>query len=189
MNTKQSTLIFLRAFNTGTCLTLISMVELLMKSESHTQYIAIFMMILVNGLVIGLVTQFLSFQNTVTRNLLRTFLKAKRDVPTRLLRLKNYDMASALYLIEQIKFRTRRHMIVGISLLFLLAFSLLLPILYSWKHQGYLTIFIMCWSSLILGRCYLRLTILLNHSRCLIKRTEKCLKRHAPVSVTSYIKK
>ncbi len=173
MQTEKSSVIFLKAFNTGAFLTLISTLQLLMTSQSVIHYIMVLVMILTNGIVIGLVTQFLRFQMTVTRNMVHAFVQADGHIPPKLLKMRHNNVKETLLMMVGIQANLQKNMMIAGGLMILLMLSIMLPISYSFIKDANTLFFTVGWSLWIFGRSALRFGILLNNTRFLsLKMTQ-----------------
>ena len=81
---------FLDGFNLGTFLSLLSLVTLLMKSPTIEGYIFITILIIITGIVVGVVRQYLLIQLTLTKNMKHAFMNSGNNIPTRLLEMRNH---------------------------------------------------------------------------------------------------
>ena len=173
MKTERNVTIFLKAFNVGAILTLLSLVGILMTSETLIHYLIVLVMILINGLVIGLVTQHLLYHMTVTRNMVYSFLQAKDKLPPKLLKMRDYNVHETLMMMAGIKMNLKRNLLCASCLMGLLVLSLMLPITYSLVKEAGVVWFTVLWSLFILGRATLRFIILMNNTRFLTLKMDQ----------------
>ncbi|WP_235070250.1 hypothetical protein [Turicibacter sp. TJ11] len=137
---------FLDGFNLGTFLSLLSLVTLLMKSPTIEGYIFITILIIITGIVVGVVRQYLLIQLTLTKNMKHAFMNSGNNIPTRLLEMRNHKLGDALNLLVGISARLRFNMYLIGALMLLLVLTLLLPTVYSYKIASKILIFSSVWS-------------------------------------------
>ncbi|HAX71966.1 MAG TPA: hypothetical protein DCY20_00425 [Firmicutes bacterium] len=163
---------FLNGFNLGAILTMISMLDVLLKSQNKLEFFVVLFMISINGVVIGIVTQYVLIHSNITRNMVYTFLKSKDKIPTKLLNMRNGHIEKTLKMMAGIRFNIKKNLIILFGLLLLLMLSLCLPILYSYQQASRFVYFGIFWSVLVLLRTMLRSTILINNSRYLVYKMD-----------------
>ncbi len=165
MKTEKNMTIFLKAFNLGAFLTLISLIEILMTSETIVHYMIVLIMVLINGLIVGIVTQYLLYHLTITRNMVYSFLQAGDKLPPKLLNMRQNNVTETLMMMVGIKANLKRNLIYSGCLIALLVLSLMLPITYILVQGTHLLWFTVAWSLVIFARMMLRFSILMNNTR------------------------
>ncbi len=150
MKNPKSFLTFLEGFNLGTFLSLISLLGILMTSRSIQLYSFIIILILTNGMVVGVVRQYVLIQLTLTSNMGVAFKQSKNQIPNRLLEIRNHKKSDALTLLVGISTRLRLNMCMLALLMTLLILSLMLPVIYSYRLGSNMMILSIVWSALFL---------------------------------------
>lgn len=150
MKNPKSLTTFLEGFNLGTILSLISLGGVLLNSQTIQIYSLILILIVTNGVVVGVVRQYLLIQLTLTKNMTRSFKQSKNQVPSRLLEMRNYKLADTLKLLVGISARLRMNMCGVVALMLLLVLTLLLPIIYTYRFASNMTMFSLIWSFVFL---------------------------------------
>lgn len=156
---------FLTGFNIGTFLSLISLVEILMTRSSFKEYCLILAVILVNGVVIGVVLQYLLIHIHLTKNMGRAFYYAGDDIPKRLLEMRNHKLEKTLELMVGINTRVKMNLMILITLMLLLVLSLLLPIIYCYRLDSNMFLFNIGWSCILLMFMLRLVLIMTKNSR------------------------
>lgn len=141
---------FLEGFNWGTFLSLVSLGGVLMKSSTIQVYSFIIVLIITNGLVIGVVRQYLLIQLTLTKNMKNAFMESENHIPSRLLQMRSYKLKETLALLVGISARLRLNLCGAGTLMILIILSLCLAPLYMYRIQSNMIIFTIGWSVLCL---------------------------------------
>ncbi|MDO4925013.1 MAG: hypothetical protein Q3980_05065 [Turicibacter sp.] len=137
---------FLDGFNLGTFLSLLSLVTLLMQSPTIQEYMFIMSLIVITGIVVGIVRQYLLIQLTLTKNMKHAFMNSGNRIPSRLLEMRNHKLTDALNLLVGISARLKINMYLSGLLMLLLVLTLLLPTIYSYRIASKILIFSSIWS-------------------------------------------
>lgn len=169
---------FLGGFNVGTFLSLISLFDILMSRLSFGEYIVVLTMILTNGVVIGIVLQYLLIHTNLTKNMGKAFYYAGDDIPKRLLEMRGNEVEKTLELLVGISSRVKVNLMVMSILIILLVLTLLLPIFYSYKCYSKMFLFNIGWSSILLILILRLVIVTWTNSQYIRKKISKLLDAH-----------
>jgi hypothetical protein len=156
---------FLSGFNVGTFFTLISLLEVLMTRPSFGEYFIILAVILVNGIVIGVVNQYLLIHIHLTKNMGRAFYYAGEKIPKRLLEMRDNNIEKTLELMVGIYSRVKLNLMILVCLIFLLILSLGLPIVYCYCFESKMFLFNIGWSMTLLVYMVILVWMMVKNSR------------------------